>query len=415
MAGKYRHKIHGFQIRFRVFLEDEVHVRYRYAKSPDLADEMHRAAEILERGCRRGDISPRELELALRHKLITEEEFAKLSGRKVVLRYDLPLVIERWKISSSLANTVYGHKVNLRRVVRLREWLLENPIPKLTVSDIRRYLHDRREGFITFRNRVTKKAKVGVSQKTLANELQLLRQLIDEAMALGMVKSNPAREVNLVVKQKKVRRSLTAEEIPRLLESTGKNSHLCHGYAVQMVAVALYAGLRRSEIRTLRWEDVDFENFGLIIQAKQVPGEEDFEPKGGRARVTTMPAKLAEILDKMERRGPWVFGGESPIVANRFYKTFKTIIERAGLPPDLSLHHSRHTYCSWLLKQSGGDLSYVQEEAGHSDITTTRNYLHSTHSGSPAMSLDFGDHPVSDPPRNVRKTRQGNVREGKAG
>jgi site-specific recombinase XerD len=53
----------------------------------------------------------------------------------------------------------------------------------------------------------------------------------------------------------------------------------------------------------------------------------------------------------------------------------KKIMKLSGLPSDLSLHHLRHTYGSWMLRLTG-DLKYVQDEMGHLDISTTKNYMH---------------------------------------
>lgn len=388
MASLYRHKIHGYQVRFRLFLPGESLVRYRYARSKDLASELLRVAEVLEIGTRRGDINPRELAQARNLGLLSDDDVQKLSGGNLRLRYDLDMVLSRWETSSSVQNTPYGHTVNLRRVKRMRIWFEAHPIPGLTTSDVKRYLHDRREGLLVFQHQLTKYQPTHVSAKTLMNELQLMRAIIDEAVQLGMVKQNVAREVDWTVHTKKFRRAMSEEELVRVVEAAKANRHLCHGYAYEMVMVALYAGLRRGEIRTLRWCDVDLEVGKILIQEKAVPGETNFVPKGGRAGVATIPKRLAEILGGMDRKGAWVFGGEKPIVGHRFYRTFKVLIERAGLDPSLSLHHARHTYGSWLLRETG-DLSYVQSEMRHADITTTRNYLHTVNGNAPARDLDF--------------------------
>jgi len=388
VAKKYHHKVHGFQIRYRVFLPDGPVVRYRFTSSSDAANEMVRVADILEAGSRRGDLHPRELQLAANLGLLSDKDLAVLSGGSIPLRYDLPKVMSRWRTASSVANTPRGHLTNLRRGVHLERWFEDNPIPTLTVADVKRYLHDRREGLLVYKNPRTKFVVVGVSAKTLETELFLMRMIIDEAVALGMVKSNVAREVDFKVKEQKFRRSFSADEIAAMIASAQKNRHMCHGQVLEVLLVALYTGMRLGEIRTLQWADVDLPARKIKIQAKAVPGEPDFSPKGGVANTTTIPDRLVGIFEGMERRGPWVFGGAKPIASCVFYKAFKVICQRAGLPKELTLHHARHTYGSWLLRMTG-DLMYVMSEMRHADVSTTRNYLHSISTNTPAAALDF--------------------------
>ncbi len=57
-------------------------------------------------------------------------------------------------------------------------------------------------------------------------------------------------------------------------------------------------------------------------------------------------------------------------------RSFKPILERAGLPRSVRLHDLRHTCATLLLKQ-GVHVKYVQELLGHADISLTLNvYSH---------------------------------------
>jgi len=395
LAKKYRHKIHGWQVRYTVYLPGGPAIRYKFTQSSDLANELVRVAEMVEMGSRRGDLSPREIQLAVNHGLLSAADHAGLAGEKYAAMYDLAKVLDRWRTSVKLSASPSTYKNYLRRVAWLERWFQSHPIPSLTVADVKRYLHDRREGLLAYPNAKNRYTVAGVSQSTLVMELHLMRMVIDEAVALRMVETNVAREVSVKVRQQKFRRSFSADEIAALIASAEQNRHLCHGQAYEVVMVALYSGLRLSEIRTLQWVDVDIPSRRLAIQSKDVPGESPFSPKGGVAAATTIPDRLAAIFEAMPRNGLWVFGGKKPLPSFAFWRSFKLICERAGLPKELSLHHARHTYGSWLLRMTG-DLVYVMGEMRHADVATTKNYMHSTHAGSPAKGLDFT---VPLPPR----------------
>ena len=55
-------------------------------------------------------------------------------------------------------------------------------------------------------------------------------------------------------------------------------------------------------------------------------------------------------------------------------QVFKQWARRAGLPSYYSIHTLRHTYATSLYKASGYNLRMVQQQLGHSNISTTSVY-----------------------------------------
>lgn len=390
MAKIYTHKSRGYQVRYTVYFPDGSSVvKYRYAKGQSAANLLFARCEYLESGSRAGNLQPREIARAQHDGLLDGDEAAALYGGTRVAIYDLTPVMKNYEASSQVANTAYGHMVNMRRAKWIEQWLVEHPIPGLTAADVKFYVLARRNGSLVYPNAKTGTVKIGCSAKTALNELTVMQHIIDEAVRLGMVKTNVAREVHVPVKTSRMRRSMVLEEIQRLIESAEGNRHLCHGLAYEAAMVALYTGLRRGELRTLEWPDIDLESQTLVVQSKELVDGSYFTPKSGVARRITLPDPVVPILAGMERKGRYVFGGDRLIPANRFYKTIKELLARANLPRELSLHHTRHTFTSWLLRLTGGDLKYVQSEVGHLDISTTKKYSHPVTTDSPAKRLKY--------------------------
>src|SRR5690606_27827983 len=137
-------------------------------------------------------------------------------------------------------------------------WLKKTPIPLLTESDVKRYVLDRREGRLQFRNNKTGFARDGVRPKTVANEIQIMVGLVNEAVKLGMVDTNVAKSVSGPLKTSKLRKALSRSDLLRFMPAGEGNRQLLHGQMYEFVMVALYTGFRRSELRTLAWEeDID--------------------------------------------------------------------------------------------------------------------------------------------------------------
>jgi integrase len=393
MAAIYPHTKGGrsvFQIRFTLYLPDGSRkTRYRYRPTKTEATELCRRAEYVERGSRACNLAPGEIIQALHDGLITEEEGRLFSGGRAVAPYSLSLVYENYVRSNAIICTNTAHVVNLRRADFIVKWLHDHPIPFLSEADVKAYIMARRTGDLVHRNEKTGCAVVGVSDKTIRNEMEVLHALIDEAVALGMVTTNVSRQVAVPYKQKRFRRAFGKVEIQRVIDAAGESRHLCRCNAYFLVMFALYLGLRRAELRGLVWdEDVDLESGVIKIQAKEIDGEV-ISPKSGEIAAVTIPDRLLSIIKEMPRKGRYVFGGAKPLALANITNSITLIVKRAGLPEGLTLHNMRHTYVSWLLKKSG-DLRYTQESARHRDIKTTMQYAHViTGDDDPARGFNF--------------------------
>ena len=65
-------------------------------------------------------------------------------------------------------------------------------------------------------------------------------------------------------------------------------------------------------------------------------------------------------------------------------QVFKQWAQRVGLPSNYSIHSLRHTYATNLYKASGYNLRLVQQQLGHSSVSTTSVY-------SAVVSKDLDD------------------------
>lgn len=389
MASVYKHKKRGYQVRWKLFFPDgSCANKYRYIQNRVEADRVCRDCDFMERGSRAGNLSVREITQARRDGLITEQEARTLSGGKVVSEYDLQKVIDEYRSSIAVSHTDSALCKTLCRIKFLAEWFKKHPIPLLSVSDIKKYVLDRREGRLAYTNAKTGFARIGVSAKTISNELQIMSGIVNEAIRLGMTEANPVKDVHVPIKTDRLRRALSLSEVGAVISAAAEHRHLLHGQIYEFIHVALFTGFRRSELRTLCWDDINFDTRRIVIQSKQIDGEPDFTPKSGTARFKSIPDKIMPLLEGMERRGRFVFGGDKPYNVDSISQVVRLLMRRAGLV-GVSLHHCRHTYGSWLLRKTG-DLSFVQGEMGHLDISTTKKYIHTIEDASdPARTFDY--------------------------
>ena len=385
--GKIRNR--GFQVRWKLYFPDgSCTTKFKYLPTRPEAEAVRRDCDFLENGSRSGSLSPREVAQARRDGYISEQEARTLSGGKVVADYNLTAVLEAYRKTIAVSHTPVAFEKAFSKAQIIALWLKKNPIPLLVESDVKRYVLDRREGRIQYRNNKTGFARDGVRPKTVSNEIQIMVGLINEAVKLGMVETNVAKSVSVPVKTSKLRKALSRSDLMRFMPAVEANRHLMHGQMYEFIMVALYTGFRRSELRTLTWDDVDLVNHRISVQAKALPGEPDFTPKSGTARSKSIADKLYPVIDGIERKGRFLFGGDKPYHIDSISQAVRLVMRRAGLT-GWSLHHLRHTYGSWLLRKTGGDLKFVQEDLGHLVLATTQNYMHSIESDDQGRSFDY--------------------------
>jgi integrase len=194
--------------------------------------------------------------------------------------------------------------------------------------------------------------------------VRLLRSMFNLARDWGMLKAdNPAARVKLF-KEERRERFLSPEELERV------NRSLLEEPMWQWKAyfpLALLLGLRRSELLTLRWEDVD-----LTMQTLKLP-----QTKAGRPHLLPLPSPAVQIFEGLPSRGhsEWVFPSDrvdGHIVEPG--KAWQRIRERAGVA-QVRIHDLRHTLASWLIAQ-GYTLQLIGRALNHRQTSTTERYAH---------------------------------------
>lgn len=196
------------------------------------------------------------------------------------------------------------------------------------------------------------------------------------------IKGNKTDIVN--EKRKKVE-ILSEEEISKIKEYIKEtNMEL-------IVLLDLATGLRLGELLALDWSVIDLENKNLRVErsVKEVYVYDDenhrhletvFQiPKTPHSfRTVPIPNTLIETLKDFDNKNGLVFHNErgKPLRAKNIAYHWKKILKECNIPHK-KFHTIRHTYGSILLK-NGVDIETVAELMGHSAISITQIYLHST-------------------------------------
>ncbi|HUX16736.1 MAG TPA: tyrosine-type recombinase/integrase [Phycisphaerae bacterium] len=223
----------------------------------------------------------------------------------------------------------------------------------------------------------------GRAPRTLHVYASALRLFFRFLHQRGIIPTNPTWDIRLARPEQSLPIYLTPAEAERTLEQARRS-----GVFVE-VAVALFTGLRMSELRFLRWEDVDLTARRLTVRRS----------KSGRVRTVWLCGMaLAALREQKAQYGrkQWVFPGgrgghHNGKVWDHDHPRSLTWWDRIALRPlqvaipkfqargkgkvGSGWHLFRHSFASRLI-QAGVSIYKVSKWLGHASVGTTHLYAH---------------------------------------
>jgi integrase len=198
---------------------------------------------------------------------------------------------------------------------------------------------------------------------TYNRSINLIRKAFSLAELWGYrpKNSNPCHGIPKYPEKKK-ERFLTNEELEKL-DSVLKEQELLgitSSYSLAAIRMLMYTGCRLSEVLTLKWEDVFWEEGYLHLK----------DSKTGEKTIPLNESTKTILFNlKKQERNPYVFIGEKSGTCLTTLKTAWTKIRHLAGIDDVRLHDLRHTFASLAIKQ-GVDLYTVSKLLGHKDVDT---------------------------------------------
>lgn len=204
--------------------------------------------------------------------------------------------------------------------------------------------------------------------------LKPVHKWLKDAVKKGDLERNPFLRVDLVKPEFGEREFLSLDELNLLdalywkkyvNKTKGSPKFLCSKLALEVFLLGCYSGLRKSDIETLRWENIKTmpNGLGKYIQLKQ---------KKTRTMVKVpLSSQMIRLVDSLPKKGLLVF----PIFTHSITTKQKLshLMEEIGVTKKITFHCSRHTFATACLTM-GMSLEVVSKLCGHSNIATTKIY-----------------------------------------
>jgi integrase len=334
-----------------------------------------------------------------RKQMVKREK--QLQSRKVLL----------WFIEKEYTDWLDDHRKRgsetIRRLKRQFGFLLNRPMDAINPIDVERWRRQR--------------LSQGISKATINRDIMALRGCLSKAAEWNLIPYNPIAGVKSYSVDRLTRvRYLDYEEevaLRQALDSReeelrqGRDRHNHHlaqrGYELfpdlrrgtfadflkPMVILTLNTGLRKGEVFSLEWRDINFMLKQLTIRAeKSKSNKTRYVPLNDEALMA-----LSEWSEQVGKEG-WVFPGREGKPLRDIKKSWYHVLAKAKIK-DFRWHDLRHHFASRLV-MLGEDLNTIRELLGHADLSVTIRYAH--------LSPDHKAHAVDKlrPPRLTSNVTQ---------
>ena len=215
----------------------------------------------------------------------------------------------------------------------------------------------------------------GYSAATIARKMAAVKALFQYLMKQGTIEANPAAELGAPEVKKPLPKSITVDEVDRLIRQTDRKSSP-EGLRDRAMLHLLYAtGVRVTELVSLDTADLD-------VEANTV------RCVGRGARVRHLPVEaraVAALRDYLDRGRPLLLRPGFPQTAlflnhrgqrltrQGFWLIMKAVARDSGVSSEVTPHTLRHSFAAHRLSD-GLALPRLRELLGHANISTTQVY-----------------------------------------
>lgn len=224
------------------------------------------------------------------------------------------------------------------------------------------------------------------SSKTIKNTMAVLSASFQRAVDAGVLEKNPCsktKKPTVVMKEPTIMAPENLQKFIKAIDELDLDTKVA-------TELALFCGLRRSEICGLKAEDysngvIRIRRTRHIVKNK---GENVQKTKNVTSnRILKLPSFLAEDVEKLINKhndlpyevDDWlILNIDKAINPSTLCTRITTLQAKHGLPR-VSIHALRHTYATMLLNSQAVDIAQISRELGHSQVSTTLNiYSHSS-------------------------------------
>ena len=220
----------------------------------------------------------------------------------------------------------------------------------------------------------------GLAKSSIARKVAALKSFFKYCFKRGYIEKNPAHLLVIPKKEKTLPKTVTPDDIVRLLESIDISSP--QGLQDRAILEILYStGIRVSELVSLNILDVDLRSSQISVIGK-----------GNKQRMIPIGSTAHRIMKEFLRERSKLYGKRTDADAHRalflaasgqriYDRSIRHTVERYlkihSEVTQKSPHVLRHSFATHML-DNGADIRIIKEFLGHSNLAATQIYTHTS-------------------------------------
>jgi integrase len=228
------------------------------------------------------------------------------------------------------------------------------------------------------------KADKGASGRVINTTLQAMRIAVRYVVTREELDNDPFARIKEVPEERKERGILSPAEVSRIITAPARDS-----YTRLAVLLGLLCGLRRGEVRGLRWGDI--ENGIISVSGNYLDSEGLKAPKCDSFRRVPIPQSVQSALNKVHELSGDPSGyvmaspaaPKKPLSTKYFQRALENTLRDIGITEseqkqrNIVFHGLRHTYIT-LGRLAGITDMEIQAMAGHKSAAMMERYSHAS-------------------------------------
>lgn len=240
---------------------------------------------------------------------------------------------------------------------------------ELTAIIVRDYINYMQNDHFNFKTK-----KYGLSDQTTNARLRFLKIFFNFLQEEDLININPVETVKYIKLDERPFKPLDEQEINRLFSIPDKRHY--PQFRDWVIMYLLYdSSLRIHEAINLTIDDLDLKSRRIVL-----PSEKS---KGRKVRIIPLSNHTIKVLIELLTENESHFDSKyiflnwygEKMAEDTFRRNLKKYVKKAGIDKPFSCHDFRRQSITEMLK-NGASLFAVQAIAGHSQIQSTKKYVH---------------------------------------
>ncbi len=233
---------------------------------------------------------------------------------------------------------------------------------QITISILREYLYKAQE--------LRKLAPV-----SLGRNIAILKSFFGYLYEEDIITNCPTKKLRAPRAPRTIPKVIPKHDVRRIIDSvrfapSGRFKNRLRDKLI--LSVLYYTGLRKSELLSLSWDDLDLAKSTLLVRSG----------KGYKDRIIPIHPKVLKLLDQylmlrlpLEDRALFIGNRGKKLTKGSFANILYRYLRLSGLEnKGYSAHTFRHSFATHLV-EAGVDIFKIQKLLGHSSLDTTKVYI----------------------------------------